>query len=135
MKYNINVMKSVWRRLRKPSQVTLDAIRSHEAVYSEAIDKPGLAAWLFLSSARRDGHGRVRPGVNYNGKQPQSHNMSPTSCYTVTIGMLLREADVHEQNGKNREAAKIRAWVADLLSEQSKVLRSVSRKSGVIQYQ
>jgi hypothetical protein len=26
MKYNINVIKSVWRRLRKPSLVTLDAI-------------------------------------------------------------------------------------------------------------
>jgi len=26
MKYNINVIKSVWRRCRKPSQVTLDAI-------------------------------------------------------------------------------------------------------------
>ena len=61
--------------------------------------------------------------------------MSPTSCHTVTLGMLLREADVHEQNGKNREAAKIRAWVADLLSEQSKVVSSVWRKRGVIQYQ
>jgi hypothetical protein len=47
MKYNINVMKSVWRRLRKPSQVTLDAIRSQKAVYSEAIDKSGLAALAF----------------------------------------------------------------------------------------
>src|SRR5262249_40091671 len=28
MKYNINVIKSVWRRLRKPSRATLDAIRS-----------------------------------------------------------------------------------------------------------
>ena len=53
--------------------------------------------------------------------------MNTTSCYTVTIGMLLREADVHEQNGKNPEAAKIRAWVADLLSEQSKIVRSVWR--------
>jgi hypothetical protein len=51
MKYNINVMKSVWRRLRKPEQVTLDAIGSQRAVYSEAIDKPGLAAlgFSFLS--------------------------------------------------------------------------------------
>jgi hypothetical protein len=38
MKYNINVIKSVWRRLRKPSQVTLDAIGSQKAVYSEAIE-------------------------------------------------------------------------------------------------
>ena len=51
MKDNINAMKSVWRRLRKPSQVTLDAIHSHKAVYSEAIDKPSLAAlgFSFLS--------------------------------------------------------------------------------------
>jgi len=54
--------------------------------------------------------------------------MSTTSSHTVTIGMLLREADVHEQNGKNPEAAKIRAWVADLLSEQSKIVRSVWRR-------
>jgi len=26
MKHNINVIKSVWRRLRKPSRATLDAI-------------------------------------------------------------------------------------------------------------
>jgi hypothetical protein len=51
MNYNINVMKSVWRRLRKPSQATLDAICSQKAVYSEAIDKPGFAAlgFSFLS--------------------------------------------------------------------------------------
>jgi hypothetical protein len=42
--------------------------------------------------------------------------------------MLLREADVHEKNGKNPEADKIRAWVADLLSEQSKIVRSVRRQ-------
>jgi hypothetical protein len=28
MKYNINVVKSVWRRLRKPNRATLDAICS-----------------------------------------------------------------------------------------------------------
>jgi hypothetical protein len=54
--------------------------------------------------------------------------MSTTSCHTVTLGMLLREADVHEKNGKRQEAAKIRGWVADLLSEQSKVVRSVWRR-------
>jgi hypothetical protein len=35
MKYNINVIKSVWRRLRKPSRATLDAIRSKYAVHSK----------------------------------------------------------------------------------------------------
>jgi hypothetical protein len=34
--------------------------------------------------------------------------MNTTSGRTMTIKMLLCEADVHEQNGKNREAAKIR---------------------------
>jgi hypothetical protein len=94
-----------------------------------------LRLWVFLSSARQEGLGGVRPGVNYNGKQPQGHNMSTTSCHKVTLGMLLREADVHEKNGKRQEATKIRWWVADLLSEQSKVISSVWRKRGVIQYQ
>ena len=53
--------------------------------------------------------------------------MNTTSCHTVTLGMLLREADDHERNGKRQEAAKIRACVADLLSEQSKLVRSVWR--------
>jgi len=39
--------------------------------------------------------------------------------------MLLREADVDEKNGKREEATKIRGWVADLLSEQSKVVGSL----------
>jgi len=51
--------------------------------------------------------------------------MNTTGCHTVTLGMLLREADVNEKHGKKEEAAKIRGWVADLLSEQSKVIRSV----------
>jgi multidrug efflux pump subunit AcrA (membrane-fusion protein) len=54
--------------------------------------------------------------------------MNTTYCQTVTLGMLLLEADVHEKNGKSQEAAKIRGRVADLLSEQSKVVRSVWRQ-------
>ena len=54
--------------------------------------------------------------------------MNTISCHMVTLGMLLREADVHEKNGKREKAAKIRGWVADLLSEQSKVVRSVWRR-------
>ena len=53
--------------------------------------------------------------------------MNTTTGYAITLGMLLCEADVHEKNGKSQEASKIRAWVADLLSEQSKVVRSVWR--------
>jgi hypothetical protein len=32
VKHNIDVIKSVWRRLRKPSRATLDAIFSQNAV-------------------------------------------------------------------------------------------------------
>jgi hypothetical protein len=54
--------------------------------------------------------------------------MNTTDGYTVTLGMVLLQADVHEKNGKKQEATKIRAWVADLLSEKSKVVRSVWRR-------
>jgi hypothetical protein len=56
--------------------------------------------------------------------------MNTISGHAVTIKMLLLEVDSHEKNGKSQEAAKIRAWVADLLSEQSKVVRSVWRRFG-----
>jgi hypothetical protein len=61
--------------------------------------------------------------------------MSTTSGHALTIRMLLWEADTHEKNGKRQEASQIRGWVADLLSEQSKVISSVWGKRGVIQYQ
>jgi|SRR6516165_3329644 len=83
-----------------------------------------LRLWVFPSSARREGLGGVRPGVNYK----RSHNMSTTSCHTITLGMLLCEADVYDRKGEKREAAKIRRWVADLLSEKSKIVRSVWRR-------
>ena len=51
--------------------------------------------------------------------------MNTISCHTITLGMLLREADVHDKKGEKREAAKIRRWVAELLCEQSKLVRSV----------
>ena len=51
------------------------------------------------------------------------------------LGMLLWQAHIHEKNGEKQQAAKIREWVADFLSEQSKVVSSVWRKRGVIQYQ
>ena len=61
--------------------------------------------------------------------------MDTISGHAVTIKMLLLEADSREENGERQEAAKIRGCVADLLSEQSKVVRSVWRRRGVIQYQ
>ena len=42
MQYNINVMKSVWRRLHKPSRATLDAICSKDAVYSEVLSQTAI---------------------------------------------------------------------------------------------
>ena len=36
------------------------------------------------------------------------------------LNMLLWQADVHERNGKIREAFEIRAWVSDFLSPKSK---------------
>jgi hypothetical protein len=60
--------------------------------------------------------------------------MNATSGYTVTdyerhkLKMLLWQADIHEKNGEKQEAAKIRGWVADFLSEQSRVVRSVWRE-------
>lgn len=44
MKYNINVIKSVWRRLRKPSRATLDAICSKDAVYTEVFSETDISA-------------------------------------------------------------------------------------------
>jgi hypothetical protein len=54
--------------------------------------------------------------------------MNTISGQTVTLKMLLSEADLHDGNGKRQEAASIRAWVADVLSEQSKIVRSVLRR-------
>jgi hypothetical protein len=54
--------------------------------------------------------------------------MNTTSGHTMTLGMLLWEADVREKNGKRQEAAKIRGRVADFLCEQSKVVSSVWRR-------
>ena len=41
MKYNINVIRSVWRQLRRPSQARLDAISRQNAVYTEVNGKTG----------------------------------------------------------------------------------------------
>ena len=54
--------------------------------------------------------------------------MNISSDYPVTIKMLLLEADGLAENDDAQEAAKIRGWVADFLSEQSKVVRWVWRQ-------
>jgi hypothetical protein len=80
MKYNINVIKSVWGRLRKPSRATLDAIFSQKAVYAEANGKTDAqrrrnpipitfgwgSAFPFLTSPR--GSRAHPPGDNYERK-------------------------------------------------------------------
>lgn len=44
MKYNINVIKSVWRKVRKPSRATLDAVSSKNAVYTEVFSETDILA-------------------------------------------------------------------------------------------
>jgi len=44
MKYNINLIKSVWRGLRKPSRATLDAICSKNSVYTEVFSETDVSA-------------------------------------------------------------------------------------------
>ena len=53
--------------------------------------------------------------------------MNTISVNIVTVKALLWEADIHDKNGEKQEAAKIRGWVADFLSKQSKIVRSVWR--------
>jgi hypothetical protein len=57
MKYNINVIKSVWRQWRKPSRVTLDAIRSQspqETSLTQTLDSAVLQHISRLEADRRD---------------------------------------------------------------------------------
>jgi hypothetical protein len=49
MKYNINVMKSVWRRLPKPSRATLAAICSQNSQ-----QKPLTRPWILLCCSTRN---------------------------------------------------------------------------------
>jgi hypothetical protein len=54
MKYNINVIKSVWRRLRKPSWVTLDAVSSQnpqETALAQTLDS---TVWQHISRLEAD---------------------------------------------------------------------------------
>ena len=56
--------------------------------------------------------------------------MNTTTGCAITPRVLLSEADARDEKGEKREAAKIRGWVAELLSEQSDLLRSVLRPVG-----
>jgi hypothetical protein len=54
MKYNINVIKSVWRRLRKPNESTLDAIsfrNSKNMPPTQALDS---AVWQHIARLEAD---------------------------------------------------------------------------------
>jgi hypothetical protein len=54
MKYNINVIKSVWRRLRKPSRATLGALCSKDAVQTEVLSQTDIFCerWKHLSNPK-----------------------------------------------------------------------------------
>jgi hypothetical protein len=57
MKYNINVIKSVWRKWRKPDQATLDAIgsqNSRKTLLTQALDSAVLQHIAQLEADRRD---------------------------------------------------------------------------------
>ena len=66
----------------------------------------------------------VKGGGGWGGSHPPCSRAQAA----MTIRMLLLESDSREKNGEGEEAAKIRAWVANLLREQSKVVRSVWRR-------
>ena len=51
--------------------------------------------------------------------------MNTTAGCAITMRGLLSEADVHDKKGEKGEAAKIRGWVAELLSEQSKLVSPI----------
>jgi hypothetical protein len=54
MKYNINVIKSVWRRLRKPSRATLAAIdsqNSQKTLLTQTLDS---AVWQHIARLEAD---------------------------------------------------------------------------------
>lgn len=53
MKYNINVIKFVWRQLRKPSRATLDAIswQKPQKTPLQALDS---AVWQHMSRLEAD---------------------------------------------------------------------------------
>jgi len=70
MKYNINLIKSVWRGLRKPSRATLDAIGSQNSQKMPSTQALDFAVWQhtawleadhrnLLTMAKADVHLRV----------------------------------------------------------------------------
>ncbi len=54
MKYNINVIKCVWRQLRRPSRVTLDAIRSQNPQKTPLTQNLDSAIWQHISRLEAD---------------------------------------------------------------------------------
>jgi len=54
MKYNINVIKSVWRRLRKPSEATLDAISSRKPTNMPPTQALDSAVWQHIARLEAD---------------------------------------------------------------------------------
>jgi hypothetical protein len=54
MKYNINVIKSVWRRLRKPSRITLNWIGSQNPQKTPLMQTLDSAVWQHISRLEAD---------------------------------------------------------------------------------
>jgi hypothetical protein len=103
MKYNINVIKAVWRRLRKPNGATLDAIRSQDAVYSQANLKTDAqppstpipmtfgsreASEGFVFPQPAGGHG-VPAGVNYHPEQKETEKTKTKMKIKTKLILLI----------------------------------------------
>src|SRR5262245_23740631 len=54
MKYNINVIKSVWRRWSKPSRATLDAISSQNLQNIAPMQGVDLPVWQHIARLEAD---------------------------------------------------------------------------------
>ena len=54
MKYNINVIKSVWRRLRRPTPVTLDAFSSQNPQKTALAQTLDSSVWQHISRLEAD---------------------------------------------------------------------------------
>src|SRR5258705_1039525 len=105
MKYNINVIKSVWRRLRKPSPATLDAICSKDAVYTEVFSQTDIfrERWkhLFIPNNFPE-----RPL-----SRPLESPLEPSWCAT---GMAPQTETKKQQNNQMKKSLKISVGAAVL---------------------
>jgi len=96
MKYNINVIKSVWRRLGRPSRATLDAIssqNSQKAPLVETLDSAVRQHIVRLEAERWDLLTMAKAVVR---SRDLSVNRRPSS----EVIHLLRDTIAKVENGK-----------------------------------